>query len=121
MDLYAILFAFVTELTNHETEPAAEQRFTQVVLLDQRGFQTRAASSSATLVQQHSQNGFDEFAIQFCDELVQPPVVARVFDEQAPDAAQMTRNGQCAERCDRRQRCVRQTPPRRTRAWTRQA
>ncbi|KZV80788.1 glycosyltransferase family 2 protein [Exidia glandulosa HHB12029] len=93
MDLYAILFAFVTELANHKTEPAAEQRFTQVVLLDQPGFQTRAASSSATLVQQHGQNGFDEFAIHFCDELVQAHVFARVFDEQAPEAAQMARDG----------------------------
>ncbi|KZV86256.1 P-loop containing nucleoside triphosphate hydrolase protein [Exidia glandulosa HHB12029] len=74
MDLYAILFAFVTELANHKTEPAAEQR-------------------SVTLVQQHGQNGLDEFAIHFCDELVQAHVFTRVFDEQAPEAAQMAHDG----------------------------
>lgn len=41
MDLYAALFAFVTELANHMTEPVAEQRFTQVVLLDQPGPRSR--------------------------------------------------------------------------------
>ncbi|KZV86255.1 hypothetical protein EXIGLDRAFT_228981 [Exidia glandulosa HHB12029] len=92
MDLYAILLVFVTELTNYKTEPAVEQRFTQVVLLDQPGFHTRAASSSATLVRQHGQNGFDEFAIHFRYDLVQAHVFARVFDEQAPEGVQMARD-----------------------------
>ncbi|KZV89744.1 hypothetical protein EXIGLDRAFT_695354 [Exidia glandulosa HHB12029] len=58
MDFYAILFAFVTVLANHKTEPAVEQ-----------------------LVQQHGQNGFDKLAVHFCDELVQGRGFARVLDE----------------------------------------
>ncbi|EJD36764.1 hypothetical protein AURDEDRAFT_117013 [Auricularia subglabra TFB-10046 SS5] len=99
-DLYSILFAFVVELANHKVMPASEeQRQTQIVLLDAPGFQTRSPSGTGSiggaipLVSQHGQNGFDEFAINFCDELVHSYVTRRTFDEASPEPAQMVLDG----------------------------
>ena len=77
-DLYAILFAFVVETANHRIAPSSQDPLpkTQIVLLDQPGFQTRGPGGTtsmmlggpAPLVSAYGQNGFDEFCINFADE-----------------------------------------------------
>ncbi|KZV87433.1 hypothetical protein EXIGLDRAFT_697540 [Exidia glandulosa HHB12029] len=69
MDHEAIIFAFVTELARNTDRT--------------RGRATVHAARMA----------LTEFAIHFCDELVQAPILACVSDEQAPEAAQMARDG----------------------------
>ncbi|KAI0268292.1 glycosyltransferase family 2 protein [Gloeopeniophorella convolvens] len=90
-DLYAILFAFVVETANHRVAPNAQEPppYSQIVLLDQPGFQSRGPSSSgsvmftgnAPLVHAYGQNGFDEFCINFADELLHSYVARNIFED----------------------------------------
>ncbi|KAH7916607.1 glycosyltransferase family 2 protein [Hygrophoropsis aurantiaca] len=83
-DLYAILFAFVVETANHKLAPSPISA-TQIFLLDQPGFQTRAAPGTglgAPLIATH-QNGFDEFCINYADEIVQSHVLRSIFEDNA--------------------------------------
>jgi len=88
-DLYAILFAFVVETANHKIAPAHQDPIpsTQISLLDQPGFQTRAPTGTGSmlfaspLIAAHGQNGFDEFVINFQDELVQSHIVRHTFED----------------------------------------
>lgn len=85
-DLYAIMFAFVVETANFKLAPASLNptcSATRIVLLDQAGYQTRAASGSSgptPLISAH-QNGFDEFCINFTDEIVQSHIHRNIFDD----------------------------------------
>lgn len=88
-DLYAILFAFVVETANHKIAPAQQGPVpgTQIILLDQPGFQTRAPNGTnsmafgSPLVAAHGQNSFDEFVINFQDELVHSYIVRHNFED----------------------------------------
>ncbi|KAH7928935.1 glycosyltransferase family 2 protein [Leucogyrophana mollusca] len=82
-DLYAILFAFVVETANHKLAPSPISA-TQITLLDQPGFQTRAPPGTvgSPLIATH-QNGFDEFCINFADEVVESHVLRTIFEDGA--------------------------------------
>ena len=90
-DLYAILFAFVVETANHRVCPNPQDPppHSQIVLLDQPGFQSRGPSSTgsimfsagAPLVHAYGQNGFDEFCINFADELLHSYVIRATFED----------------------------------------
>ena len=90
-DLYAILFAFVVETANHRISPNLQDSLpnSQIILLDQPGFQSRGPSSSgsvmlgasAPLVHAYGQNGFDEFCINFADELLHSFVIRATFED----------------------------------------
>ncbi|KAF5368190.1 hypothetical protein D9757_011309 [Collybiopsis confluens] len=89
-DLYAILFAFVVETANHKlagapsTSPAS-----QIIILDQPGFQSRgssgtnsmALSGAQPLVSAYGQNTFDEFIINFQDEMLQSFYIRHTFED----------------------------------------
>ncbi|TFK63456.1 glycosyltransferase family 2 protein [Pluteus cervinus] len=102
-DLYAILFAFVVETANHRLAPPAQEPppTTQILLLDQPGFQTKgpagttsmAFTGAAPLVSPYGQNGFDEFCINFVDELVQSYVLRSIFEDKVGYNAFMTDDG----------------------------
>lgn len=89
-DLYAILFAFVVETANHRLAPNPKDPPppTQIVLLDQPGFQTRgpsgttsiALTGAAPLISAYGQNGFEEFCINFNDELLHSYVLRHSFE-----------------------------------------
>ncbi|KAH9006852.1 glycosyltransferase family 2 protein [Lactarius hatsudake] len=90
-DLYAILFAFVVETANHRISPNPQDPppHSQIILLDQPGFQSRGPSASgsvmfgasAPLVHAYGQNGFDEFCINFADELLHSFVIRATFED----------------------------------------
>ncbi|KAF9463705.1 glycosyltransferase family 2 protein [Collybia nuda] len=89
-DLYSILFAFVVETANHRLAPSAKDPPppTQIILLDQPGFQTRGPTGGSLsltgqvpLVSAYGQNGFDEFCINFADELLQSYVLRHTFED----------------------------------------
>jgi len=88
--LYSILFAFIVETANHRLAPSANDAppYTQIVVLDQPGFQTRGPSGTssmsltgnAPLVSVYGQNGFNDFCINFADELLQSYVLRHTFE-----------------------------------------
>ncbi|KAF8906646.1 glycosyltransferase family 2 protein [Mucidula mucida] len=90
-DLYAILFAFVVETINHKLAPSSKDAppASQIVILDQPGFQTRGASGTqsmslggqAPLIAAYGQNGFDEFAINFAEEILHSYVQRHIFED----------------------------------------
>jgi chitin synthase len=90
-DLYAILFAYVVETANHKIAPNLKDQppHTQIILLDQAGYQTRgsagtgsmAFTGSMPLVSALGQNTFDEFCINFADEIVQSYVIRNTFED----------------------------------------
>lgn len=117
-DLYAILFAFVVETANHRLAPSAKDPppLTQIVLLDQPGFQTRgpsgttsvALTGAAPLISAYGQNGFEEFCINFNDELLHSYILRHSFEnvgyngQQAGDGITLPNistmdNGACVE------------------------
>ncbi|KAH7888944.1 glycosyltransferase family 2 protein [Phlebopus sp. FC_14] len=87
-DLYAILFAFIVETANYKLAPVAQTpscSATQIILFDQAGFQTRTSPSNGTtfpFISAH-QNGFQEFCINFTNELVEARVLRNIFDDNA--------------------------------------
>ena len=90
-DLYAILFAYVVETANHKIAPANRDVLptTQMILFDAPGFQTRVPTGTgsmmftgtAPLISALGQNGFDEFCINFADEVVQSYVLRNIFED----------------------------------------
>ncbi|KAG2365414.1 glycosyltransferase family 2 protein [Suillus spraguei] len=97
-DLYAIMFAFVVETANFKLAPASLNptcSATRIVLLDQAGYQTRApsgSSGSTPLISTH-QNGFDEFCINFTDEIVQSHILQNIFDDSTSYNSRMIADG----------------------------
>ncbi|KAH0828064.1 glycosyltransferase family 2 protein [Lanmaoa asiatica] len=85
-DLYAILFAFVVETANYKLAPLSQTpscSSTQIVLLDQAGFQTRgtpAIEAASPLITAHL-SGFNEFCFNFTDEMVESQVLRSIFDD----------------------------------------
>ncbi|KAH9919697.1 chitin synthase [Fomitopsis serialis] len=102
-DLYAILFAFVVETANHRIAPSPQSLPppAQIVLLDQPGFQTKGAPGSASvyiggpapLLSPHGQAGFDEFCINFANEMVQSFILRNAFEDFVGYNGEMTRDG----------------------------
>ncbi|KAG6809077.1 hypothetical protein H0H92_001693 [Tricholoma furcatifolium] len=102
-DLYAILFAFVVETANHRLAPSSQDAppHTQIIVLDQPGFQTRGPSGTtsmslggtAPLVSVYGQNNFYEFCINFADELLQSYVLRNTFEDSVGYNAAMTHDG----------------------------
>ena len=90
-DLYAILFAYVVESINHRLAPSPEEPTpqNQITIFDQAGFQTRgptgaasmAFSGTAPLISAYGHNGFDEFCINFSDELLHSYVIRNIFED----------------------------------------
>jgi len=102
-DLYAILFAFVVETANHRLAPSTKDPPppTQIILLDQPGYQTRGPAGTGSmsltgampLVSAYGQNGFDEFCINFADELLQSYVLRNTFEDRVGYNSQMMGDG----------------------------
>ncbi|EGN94962.1 glycosyltransferase family 2 protein [Serpula lacrymans var. lacrymans S7.3] len=102
-DLYAILFAFVVETANHKIVSANKDVLpsTQILMFDQPGFQTRgptgtgsmAFTGSAPLVSAYGQNAFDEFAINFADEMVHSYVLRNTFEDSVGYNGHITGDG----------------------------
>lgn len=102
-DLYAILFSYVVESANHRLAPSAEDAppHTQVLLLDQAGYQTRgtsgtnsmAFSGAAPLLSAYGQNTFDEFCVNFSDELLHSYVVRNIFEDSIGRNGELTGDG----------------------------
>ena len=101
-DLYGILFAFVVETSNHRLAPAKEDSpSTQIILFDQPGFQTRGPAGTLSisltgaqpLVSAYGQNGFDEFCINFADEMLQSYVLRHTFEDSVGYNERMIQDG----------------------------
>jgi chitin synthase len=102
-DLYGILFAFVVETCNHRLAPNSKEPPcpTQIVILDQPGFQTRgpagttsmSLSGSQPLISAYGQNGFEEFAINFADEMLHSYVLRYTFENGVGYNNLMTQDG----------------------------
>ncbi|KAI0033324.1 glycosyltransferase family 2 protein [Vararia minispora EC-137] len=90
-DMYAMLFAFVVETANYRIASGPEDPlpYSQIVLLDQAGFQSKGPASSGSmmfsgnmpLVHAYGQNGFDEFCINFADEIMHSYFVRATFED----------------------------------------
>lgn len=112
--LYAILFAFVVETANYKLAPLSQTpscSATQIVLLDQPGFQTRGnpvTEATSPLITAHL-SGFNEFCLNFTNELVESHILRSIFDNNSGrnypitvdgislPAAITTDNAACAE------------------------
>ncbi|KAH9939246.1 chitin synthase [Epithele typhae] len=102
-DLYAILFAFVTETANHKFAPSSQDPppATQVVLFDEPGFQTKGITQSASmyfggptpLIGTQNQSGFEEFCINFSNELVHSYILRNTFEDSVGHNSQLTGDG----------------------------
>lgn len=102
-DLYAILFSYVVEMANHKLAPNSQDPPppTQIVLLDQPGFQTRGPGGTtsmmlggpAPLVSAYGQNAFDEFCINFADEIIHSYILRNVFEDTVGFNGQTTGDG----------------------------
>ncbi|KAI0337964.1 glycosyltransferase family 2 protein [Trametopsis cervina] len=102
-DLYAILFAFVVETANHRFAPGSQDPspHTQIVMLDQPGFQTRGPGGTtsmmlggpAPLVSAYGQNSFDEFCINFADEVLHSYFLRTAFEDSVGLNGQMSGDG----------------------------
>ena len=101
-DLYAILVAFVVETSNHRLAPAKEDPPSpQIILFDQPGFQTRGPAGTSSmsltgtqpLISAYGQNGFDEFCINFADEMLQSYVLRQTFENSIGYNERMVQDG----------------------------
>jgi chitin synthase len=89
-DLYAILFAYLVEMANAKVDTSIQegQVFNQITLLGGPGFQSRASSGSigslapAPLVAAQGQNSFEEFCVNFANEMVHSYVCSQHFRRQ---------------------------------------
>ena len=102
-DLYAILFAFVTETANHKVAPSSQNPFppTQIVLFDQPGFQTKGIMQSAFMyfggptlpISAQNQSGFDEFCINLSNELMHSYILRNTFEDSVGYNSELVRDG----------------------------
>ncbi|EJU06309.1 hypothetical protein DACRYDRAFT_19523 [Dacryopinax primogenitus] len=99
-DLYSILFAYVVETSNQKvaSSPDGRNPHTQIVLLDTPGYQSRTPTGSISsagpgpnpLISVNGQNSFDEFCVNFTNEVVQSYVLRRAFDDTMGYNAEIT-------------------------------
>ncbi|PPQ77158.1 hypothetical protein CVT25_010786 [Psilocybe cyanescens] len=102
-DIYAILFAFIVETCNHRLAPSSSEPLaaTQIVVLDQPGYQTRgpagttsmSLSGSQPLISAYGQNGFDEFCINFADEMLHSYVLRHTYENSVGFNADISSDG----------------------------
>jgi chitin synthase len=110
-DLYAILFTFVVEMANKKLcAGSAEDDETpelQIVQLDLPGYQSRTLSQEPQgsqpastismlgghLVNASGQNGFDEFSVNFANELLQSYLVRQTFEDGLGSAVYTVNDG----------------------------
>lgn len=102
-DLYAVLFAFIVETANHRLAPSSKDPApsTQIILLDQPGFQSRGPGGTSSmsltgktpLVSVYGQNGFDEFCINFADEFLHSYITRHIFEDTVGYNGQMSNDG----------------------------
>ncbi|KAH7887285.1 glycosyltransferase family 2 protein [Phlebopus sp. FC_14] len=102
-DLYSILFAYVVETANHKVAPANRDLLpaSQIVIFDQPGFQARGPTGTgsmmftgnAPLISAYGENGFDEFCINFSDEIVQSYILRNTFENGVGYNGHMTGDG----------------------------
>ncbi|KAI0782569.1 glycosyltransferase family 2 protein [Abortiporus biennis] len=102
-DLYAILFAFVGETANHKLAPSSQEPPppTQIILLDQPGYQTRGPGGTtsmmfaghAPLISAYGHSSFEEFCINFSDEILHSYVLRNVFEDSVGYNGQLTGDG----------------------------
>ena len=93
--LYAILFAFVMETANHKLFPGdeviAEEQAkggSSVLVLDGPGFQSRRTQRPGSNVLVHPQgNGYEEFMINYSNELVQFWLTEQAFSTSSTSSA----------------------------------
>ena len=86
--LYAILFAFIVETANYKLAPIAQTptcSATQVVLFDHAGSQTRSPSTPGSVFPLIStlRSGFEQFCVDFTQEVVEEHVLRSIFDDSA--------------------------------------
>ncbi|KAL0581503.1 hypothetical protein V5O48_000561 [Marasmius crinis-equi] len=102
-DLYAILFAFVVETANHKLAPSSKDPppHTQIILLDQPGYQTRGAQGTSSvaltgnqpLISAYGHNHFDELVINVADEMLHNFVLRHTFEDSVGYNGNMTSDG----------------------------
>lgn len=102
-DLYSILFAFVVETANHRIAPSSKEPSppTQIILFDQAGYQTKAPANNGSmafsgtmpLVSALGPNTFDEFCINFSDEVVHSYIFRNIFEDAVGYNSQLTGDG----------------------------
>lgn len=100
-DLYAILFAFIVDTSNGRLAPSSQEHTTQIVLLDQPGFQTRGPGGttsmmlggSAPLVSAYGQNTFEEFCFNFADEIIHSYIIRNTFEDGVGYNSQLVGDG----------------------------
>ena len=102
-DLYAILFAFVVETGNHKIAPSSSSSppHTQISVLDCPGFQSRgpvgsgsiSLPGSAPLISAYGHNGFDEFCINFGDEVLHSYILRNTFEDNVGYNKRLTDDG----------------------------
>ncbi|KAK7037679.1 hypothetical protein VNI00_010904 [Paramarasmius palmivorus] len=103
-DLYAILFAFVVETANHRLAPSSKDAppHSQIILFDQPGYQTRGpqgtssvalAGNQPLVASAYGNNHFDEFVINFADEMLHSFVLRHTFEDNVGYNAHMTSDG----------------------------
>ncbi len=100
-NLYAILFAFIVETANRKLSPPEEEgvdpeehpNSTVIAQLDLPGFQSRNFGTtddlrvSQPLITTQGDNGVEEFAINFANEVVQSYISRRAFGDDADDTS----------------------------------
>lgn len=102
--LYAVLFAYIIECANAKIFPGeAEIAKIQadggasILQLDTPGFTSRSAQSNerkrSTLVQSVGQDGFEQFVVNFSQDLVQAWLSNRLLDPQSPDRIRQAEDG----------------------------
>ena len=102
-DLYAILFAYVVETANHKVSSVNREALpaAQIVIFDQPGFQSRGPTATgsmsftgaAPLISAYGQNGFNEFCINFADEVMQSYMLRNTFDDRIGYNSHITGDG----------------------------
>lgn len=106
--LYAILFSYIVESANHRPYPGDEaikklqrdKEGSSIVLLDIPGFQTKSPSGALlgdntpgvrgnirrnTLIHTYGEDGYDEFALNYSNELLQHWLHRRQFSDDSND------------------------------------
>ncbi|KAF8509357.1 chitin synthase [Hysterangium stoloniferum] len=98
-DLYAMLFTYVVETANHKISQQDATHTTQISILDQPGYQTRAPQGTnsmllvSPLISANGQNGFQEFLCNFQDELVHSYIVRNTFEDAVGYNSHMVSDG----------------------------
>lgn len=98
--LYSILFAFVVETANHKVFPGDEEikdlqkdGGSSIVLLDSPGFHSKSPDRPGSGVLVRALNGYEEFAVNYSNEMTQYWLTEMNFDGDAGIAARAQEDG----------------------------